>query len=63
MALPDGWTYRTIRLKKQLRLKAPGQATIMRDGLGGTYQKFKWPKKFFKPVKKKPKKHHSAIRR
>ena len=58
MALPDGWKYRTIRLKKQLRLKAPGIATIMRDGLGGTYQKFKWPKNFFKPVKKKSKKRH-----
>jgi len=53
MALPEGWKYRTIKLKKQLRLPAPGVATIMRDPLGGTYQKFKWPKKFFKPVKKK----------
>jgi len=57
MALPEGWRYRTIRLKKQLRLKAPGVVTIMRDALGGTYQKFKWPKNFFKPVKKH-KKHH-----
>ena len=51
MVLPEGWNYRTIKLKKQLRLKAPGIATIMRDGLGGTYQKFSWPKDFFKPVK------------
>ena len=58
MALPEGWSFRTIKLKKQLRLPAPGLATIMRDPLGGTYQKFKWPKNFFKPVKKKPKKHH-----
>lgn len=52
MAMPEGWAYRTIKLKKQLRLKAPGMATIMRDGLGGTYQKFTWPKNFFKPAKK-----------
>ena len=58
MALPDGWKYRTIKLKKQLRLKAPGIATITRDGLGGTYQKFKWPKNFFKPVKKSKKTRH-----
>jgi len=51
MVLPEGWNYRTIKLKKQLRLKAPGIATIMRYGLGGTYQKFSWPKDFFKPVK------------
>lgn len=55
MALPDGWSYKTIKLKKQLRLKAPGMATILRDPLAGTYQKFKWPRNFFKPVKK-PKK-------
>ena len=58
MALPDGWKYRTIKLKKQLRLKAPGIATITRDGLGGTYQKFNWPKNFFKPVKKSKKTRH-----
>ncbi len=52
MALPEGWTFKTIKLKKQLRLKAPGIATIMRDPLGGTYQRFTWPKDFFKPVKK-----------
>jgi len=58
MALPEGWKYRTIKLKKQLRLPAPGIATIMRDGLGGTYQKFSFPKNFFKPVKKPNKNHH-----
>lgn len=52
MALPEGWSFRTVKLKKQLRLKAPGMATIMRDPLGGTYQKFKWPKDFFKPARK-----------
>ena len=52
MALPEGWSFRTIKLKRQLRLPAPGIATILRDPLGGTYQKFKWPKNFFKPVKK-----------
>lgn len=54
MALPKGWKFKTIKLKKQLRLRAPGVATIMRDPLGGTYQRFKWPKNFFKPLKKKP---------
>ena len=57
MALPEGWSFKTIKLKKQLRLRAPGVATIMRDGVGGTYQKFTWPKDFFKPVKKAKKKH------
>lgn len=52
MALPEGWKYRTIKLKKQLRLKAPGIATILRDPLAGTYQRFTFPKNFFKPVKK-----------
>lgn len=52
MALPDGWKFKTVKLKKDLRLKAPGVATIMRDPLEGTYQKFTWPKNFFKPVKK-----------
>jgi hypothetical protein len=56
MGMPEGWTFKTIRLKKQLKLPAFGVATILRDGLEGTYQKFKWPKNFFKPVKK-PKKH------
>lgn len=54
MAMPQGWRYKSIKLKKQLRLKAPGMATILRDPLGGTYQRFTWPKNFFKPVKKKP---------
>jgi len=58
MALPDGWKFRSIKLKKQLRLKAAGLATIMRDPLGGTYQRFKFPKDFFKPVKKPTKKRH-----
>ncbi len=61
MALPEGWKYRTIKLKKQLRLRAPGIATIMRDSLGGTYQRFKWPKNFFKPAKKARK--HKANKR
>lgn len=56
MGMPEGWTFKTIRLKKQLKLPADGEATILRDGLEGTYQKFKWPKNFFKPVKKKNKK-------
>lgn len=53
MELPEGWRFKTIELKKQLRLKAPGMATILRDPLGGTYQKFKWPKNFFKAKKRK----------
>mgnify|MGYP007051654280 CR=1 FL=1 len=56
MGMPTGWKFKTIRLKKQLRLPAPGVATILRDGLEGTYQKFKFPKNFFKPVKKPVKK-------
>jgi hypothetical protein len=64
MALPEGWKYRSIKLKRTLRLRAPGMATIMRDPLGGTYQKFKWPRKFFKPVKKKKSaKAKSKVRR
>lgn len=58
MALPKGWKYKTIKLKRKLRLKAPGVATILRDPLDGTYQRFRWPKKFFKPVKKKHHKKH-----
>ena len=56
MGMPEGWKFKTIKLKKQLKLPAPGVATILRDGLEGTYQKFKWPKNFFKPVKKTVKK-------
>ena len=62
MGMPEGWKFRTIRLKKQLKLPAPGVATILRDGLEGTYQKFKWPKNFFKPVKKKSKRQIAAGR-
>jgi len=52
MGLPEGWRFKTIRLKKRLKLPAPGVATILRDGVEGTYQKFTWPKNFFKPAKK-----------
>jgi hypothetical protein len=61
MGLPEGWKFRTIKLKKRLKLPAPGVATILRDGLEGTYQRFRFPKNFFKPVKK-PKKHKAKNR-
>ncbi|MBN8867148.1 MAG: hypothetical protein J0H98_06315 [Solirubrobacterales bacterium] len=51
MELPDGWTYKTVKLRKQLRLKSPGMTTILRDGLGGTYQRFTWPKYYTKKIK------------
>ncbi|HET6831567.1 MAG TPA: hypothetical protein VFH44_09490 [Solirubrobacterales bacterium] len=37
--LPDGWSYRSRRLKRKLVLRANGQATIVQDGLKNTYQR------------------------
>ena len=44
-ALPDGWRFKTRRLKRKLVVKAGGEATIVRDGLGSVYQKYRLPKK------------------
>lgn len=50
MMLPEGWKFKTKKVKrKYLDLRADGSATIVRDGLGSVYQRFTWPK----PVKKK----------
>lgn len=46
MALPEGWTFKTKKVKrKNLDLRADGTATIVRDGLGSVYQRFTWPKR------------------
>jgi hypothetical protein len=37
--LPDGWSYRSRKLKRKLVLRANGQATIVQDGLRNTYQR------------------------
>jgi len=39
IGLPDGWSYRTRKLKGKLALRANGQATIVQDGLKNTYQR------------------------
>ena len=39
IGLPDGWTYRRTKPKKDIVLKANGQATIIQDGLKNTYQR------------------------
>lgn len=44
MALPEGWRFKTQKIKRSLVLKSSGQARIVRDGLGCVYQRFKWPK-------------------
>jgi hypothetical protein len=36
--IPEGWTFRTRRLKNQLVMTANGTATILRDGLRSVYQ-------------------------
>ena len=38
LRLPDGWRYRTRRLKRELVLSASGAATITQDDLQNTYQ-------------------------
>jgi hypothetical protein len=38
LKLPDGWRYRTRRLRADLALKADGGATIVQDDLQNTYQ-------------------------
>ena len=37
-AIPEGWTFRYRKLKRQLVLTAKGEATILRDGLRSVYQ-------------------------
>jgi hypothetical protein len=39
IGLPDGWSYRSHRPKKDIVLRANGQATIVQDGLKNTYQR------------------------
>jgi len=49
MALPEGWTFKTRKIKRKLVLRSTGQARIVRDGLGSVYQRFKWPNPNPKP--------------
>ncbi len=39
LELPRGWAFRTRRLKRDLTLKADGEATIVQDELQNTYQR------------------------
>lgn len=39
LGLPDGWSYRSHRPKKDIVLRANGQATIVQDELRNTYQR------------------------
>ena len=39
LALPEGWRYRTRRLRRNLELGAEGEATILQDDLLNTYQR------------------------
>lgn len=41
MGLPEGWKYKTHKLHRALVLKAPGVATIVRDGLKCVYQRYR----------------------
>ena len=43
MALPDGWKFKTKKLRRRLSLKVNERAWIVRDGLGSVYQRFRWP--------------------
>ncbi len=45
MALPEGWRFKTKRLKRKLVLSSVGSTRIVRDGLGCVYQRFRWPNK------------------
>ena len=44
-AIPEGWRFKTRRLKRKLVVRAGGEATIVRDGLRSVYQKYRLPKK------------------
>jgi hypothetical protein len=50
-AIPEGWKFKTRRLKRKLVVRAGGEATIVRDGLRSVYQKYKLPRK--KPKKRR----------
>ena len=39
LELPRGWAFRTRRLKRDLTLRANGEATIVQDDLQNTYQR------------------------
>ena len=39
LELPSGWAFRTRRLKRDLTLRANGEATIVQDDLQNTYQR------------------------
>jgi hypothetical protein len=39
IGLPEGWSYRSRKLKQKLVLRANGQATIVQDALKNTYQR------------------------
>ncbi len=39
VGLPDGWSYRVHRPKRDIVLRANGQATIVQDALRNTYQR------------------------
>ncbi len=43
MALPDGWKFKTKKLRHRLALEVKRTAWIVRDGLGSVYQQFRWP--------------------
>ena len=51
IALPEGWKFKTRKLKHKVTLSAKGTAHIVRDGVGSVYQRFTWPKP--KPKHKK----------
>ena len=38
LALPEGWKYRTRRIKHDLTLKTNGATTVLQDELENTYQ-------------------------
>jgi hypothetical protein len=39
--LPDGWRYKTKRLKRDLVVRARGRATVIQDDLLDTYQRIR----------------------
>jgi hypothetical protein len=43
LRLPMGWAYRTRRLAADLRVRTPGQATVVQDELQNTYSKLPAP--------------------
>lgn len=43
IALPEGWKFKTKKLRRPLALEVKRTARIVRDGLGSTYQRFRWP--------------------